>query len=140
MLCDRFMKQPLLAGWHCRCRSGLTTDTSEPEPDVALVRGGARDYLAAHPGPHDVGLVVEVADASVKAHRDLKERVYARAGIPVYWLINLSGGRLAWCSDPTGPDPNPAYRQRQNLGPADSVPLVLDGREVFRIPVRDLLP
>jgi Uma2 family endonuclease len=127
-------------GWHCRSQSAITTDVSEPEPDVAVVRGVERDYSAAHPRPRDVGLIVEVADRSVQTDRDLKGPLYGRVGIPVYWLLNLPDGRLELYSDPTGPDPNPCYRQRQDLTPADSAPLVLDGREVCRIPVLDLLP
>ena len=43
-------------------------------------------------------------------------------------------------TDPTGPDVQSHYRQRQDYGLEESVPLVLDGREIDRIPVRDLLP
>jgi Uma2 family endonuclease len=127
-------------GWHSRCQSAITTDVSEPEPDFALVRGAQRDYLTAHPRPRDVGLVVEVADTTLQDDRTLKGALYARVGIPIYWLINLPDGRLEVYTDPSGPDPNPCYRQRHDLSSADSAPLVLDSREFCRIPVRELLP
>ncbi len=133
-----FAKLP--RGWHSRGQSAMTTDVSEPEPDVAVVRGVLRDYLAAHPRPRDVALVAEVADSSLQDDRNLKGALYGRVGVPFYWLINLQDGRLELYSDPSSPDPNPGYRQRQDLGPADAVPLVLDGREVCRIPVSDILP
>ena len=43
-------------------------------------------------------------------------------------------------NDPTGPDPAPCYRQRRDYGESETVPLVLEGREVAHIPVRDVLP
>lgn len=65
---------------------GLRAD-SEPEPDVAVVRGDARDFLADHPAT--AALVVEIADASLELDRQLKARIYARAGITDYWIVNL---------------------------------------------------
>ncbi|HEY5090867.1 MAG TPA: Uma2 family endonuclease [Polyangia bacterium] len=60
-------------------------DDSEPEPDVALVPPG--DYSRAHPS--HAFLVVEVADDSLRKDRLVKARLYARAGIPEYWIVNL---------------------------------------------------
>src|SRR5262249_46180523 len=58
---------PLLpAGWFCRVQAAVTTDDSEPEPDLAVVRGRERDYLRKHPTPRDMGLVVEVADTTLR--------------------------------------------------------------------------
>jgi Uma2 family endonuclease len=130
----------LPADWFRRDQSALSSVQSEPEPDVAVVRGRRRDYGARHPGPDDLGLVVEVADSSLDRDRAVKGPLYAQAGIPVYWLVNLREARVEVYSDPTGPDPAPAYRRRQDYGVADEVPLVLDGVEVGRIPVRELLP
>jgi Uma2 family endonuclease len=127
-------------GWCDRAQLALTTPDSEPEPDVAIVRGRNKDYLQRHPGPQDTGLVVEVADSTLAQDQTLKARLYARAAIPVYWIVNLVDGQIEVYMDPTGPDPAPAYRLRQDYGPNDAVPLVLDGVEVARIPVRELLP
>jgi len=126
--------------WHCRGQSAITTDTGEPEPDVAVVRGLERDYLAAHPRPRDVGLLVEVADATLDTDRTLKGPHYARVAIPFYWIVNLTDGILEVYADPTGPDPDPRYRHQQDYGPGDNVPLILDGKEVVRIPVQELMP
>jgi len=62
-------------------------DESEPEPDVAVVRGGPRDYRDAHPA--SAVLVVEVADTSLAFDRTTKASLYASAGIPEYWIVNL---------------------------------------------------
>jgi hypothetical protein len=57
-----------------------------------------------------------------------------------YWIINLLDRRVEVYTNPTGPDPNPAFRQRQDYDATASVPLILDGQEVAQIPVADLLP
>lgn len=62
-------------------------DDSEPEPDVAVVRGGPRDYLDAHPS--SALLVVEIADSSLAFDRTTKASLYVSAGIAEYWVVNL---------------------------------------------------
>ena len=75
-------------GWSIRVQLPLALDPdSEPEPDVAVVRGVARDHLRRHPA--DPVLVVEVAHHSLRLDRTIKARPYARAGIADYWIVNL---------------------------------------------------
>ena len=130
----------LPGGWHCRGQSAATTADSEPEPDIAVVRGPKRDYLVRHPGPSDLAMVVEVADSSLPRDRLEKVRIYARAAVPVYWIINLVDGQVEVYTDPTGPDAGPVYRTRHDYRPGDMVPFVVDGRELGPIPVQELLP
>jgi Uma2 family endonuclease len=130
----------LSGNWFLRVQLPVTTPDSEPEPDMSVVRGNPRDYPDRHPGPRDTGLVVEVADTSLGDDRSFKGPLYARAGFPVYWVVNLPEAQVEVYTDPSGPTAAPAYRRRQDYGAADTVPFVLDGREVGRIPVRELLP
>jgi Uma2 family endonuclease len=139
-LTEEEIRNRLPPGWSLRGQLALTTADSEPEPDVAVVRGKARDYTARHPGPQDTGLVVEVADTSLPGDRTLKAEIYARAAIPIYWIVNLVDGQVEVYTNPTGPAPAPRYQQRDDYRPGDVVPLVLDGVEIARIPVGDLLP
>ena len=67
----------------------VLTNINAPEPDIAIVRGSEEDFATQHPGPADVPLAIEVADSSVATDRSTKQRLYASAGIPVYWLVNL---------------------------------------------------
>jgi Uma2 family endonuclease len=127
-------------GWFVAKEDPVTTPDSEPEPDLAVVRGTRRDYRDRHPGPQDVALVVEVADTSLPRDQAIKKHLYARAGFPVYWLINLPEGRIEVYTDPTGPADRPDYRQRRDYGPSEAVPLVIDGREAGLLVVRELLP
>ncbi len=128
------------SGWYVDSQEPITTTDSEPEPDVVVVRGNTRQYLTRHPGPQDVGLVVEVADTSLDQDRSLKKRLYARASIPIYWIISLPDEQIEVYTDPSGPIEEPDYRGLHRYSTADEVPLVLDGQEIGRIPVRELLP
>jgi Uma2 family endonuclease len=75
-------------GWDVRTQGPIALDdTSEPEPDVAVVRGEPRDFAGAHPA--DPVLVVEVSLTSFVVDRTYKSSLYARAGRPEYWIVNL---------------------------------------------------
>jgi Uma2 family endonuclease len=128
------------AGWFVAKEDPVLAFDSEPEPDISVVRGTFGDYIERTPGPLQVALVVEVADSSLSTDQSMKKRLYARAGFLVYWLINLIDNRVEVYTDPTGPVENPEYLHRQDFGPDDMIPLVIDGREVGQISVRDLLP
>jgi Uma2 family endonuclease len=73
---------------------------SEPEPDVCVVRGPPRDYLAAH--PTTALLVVEVADSSLDFDRSNKVRLYGSSGVSEYWIVNLPEGSVEVHRDPVG--------------------------------------
>jgi Uma2 family endonuclease len=113
---------------------------SQPEPDFAIVRGNARSYLARHPGPADVGLLVEVADSSLLRDQRDKARIYARANITCYWIVNLVDRRVEVYTQPSGAIPIPLYRSLQSYQPGDALPLVLDGSAVGAVATADLLP
>jgi Uma2 family endonuclease len=86
--------------FHVRAQCPLGgVDDSLPEPDLAVVRGKPRDYIAVHPSGTDVVLVVEVARTSQALDRR-KARSYARIGVPMYWLLDLGARRLEVRSEP----------------------------------------
>jgi Uma2 family endonuclease len=64
-------------------------DWSEPEPDLAIMRGTVLDYGDRHPGPEEIELVVEVADSTLKRDCEIKDKLYAQAGIANYWFLDL---------------------------------------------------
>jgi Uma2 family endonuclease len=134
------LERILPADWYVESQEPVTTADSEPEPDVLVVRAELRDNLERQPGPEDVALVVEVADSSLRLDRGTKKRIYARAGIPVYWIVNLIEQQIEVYIDPSGPQKRRDYRRRQDYGPSDAIPVVLHGVEVGRIPARELLP
>ena len=78
-------------GWYVMVQLPVALDDeSEPEPDVAVVPGTARDYWDTHPSRPV--LVVEVADSSMILDRERKASLYARAGVPDCWIVSISEG------------------------------------------------
>jgi Uma2 family endonuclease len=138
------MLRPLLRllppQWDIRIQSAVTFADSQPEPDFALVRGSASDYGTHHPGPADIGLLIEVADSSLLRDQRDKTRIYARAGIPAYWIINLVDHRIELFAQPTGPTALPAFGSFATYQPGDDIPVVLDNITVATLAVSDLLP
>lgn len=124
------------AGWHVTNQDSLTLSDSEPEPDAMVVRGNLADYTHRHPGPHEAGVVVEVADSSLSRDRGYKRQLYAEAGIPFYWIANLIDHQIEVYSRPVNGD----YTMRSDYSLVDAIPLILDGAEVARFDVKELLP
>jgi len=128
---------PLPGGWHVRQEQPVKIpEYNEPEPVLAITRGEVEDYEDRHPDPGDVALIVEVADSSLARDQGRKWVAYARGGIPVYWIINLVDHRVEVYSDP-GPD---GYRSSQVLKAGQDLPVVIEGTDVGRIAVADVLP
>jgi Uma2 family endonuclease len=81
-------------------------DFSEPQPDIALLRWRDDFYRHAHPTPSDVLLVIEVADSTVESDRSYKMPLYAKAGIPEAWIVNLPDEKIELYAQPA----NGAYQ------------------------------
>jgi Uma2 family endonuclease len=93
--------------YHVRIQAPFDAgELSEPEPDIAVVAGSARDYLEAHPS--HAALLVEVADSSLSYDRLEKASLYAKAGIQEYWIINLKQAELEVYRKPIS-DPSQIY-------------------------------
>jgi Uma2 family endonuclease len=73
---------------------------SEPEPDVAIARGKDEDYLAHHPYPEDIFLVIEISDSTLDYDQTTKLEIYAEAEIFDYWIVNLNVRQLERYSQP----------------------------------------
>jgi Uma2 family endonuclease len=122
--------------WRVRVQSAITTTDSEPEPDIAVARGPASRYAKRHPGAKDIALIAEVADSSIDRDRNEKGPLYARAGISLYWIVNLGESVVEVYSKPGRAR---RYGQLQRYGINDSVPLVIGGKTLPAIPVKELL-
>ena len=127
-------------GWEERCQSAATlTGGSEPEPDFALVRGDEITYRSRHPGPDDIGLLVEVSDSSLLIDRHDKGGIYARHGIPVYWVVNVVDKIIEVYTQPAGAGDAAAYAQRDDYPVGTAVPVVLDGTAVGTVVVSEVM-
>ena len=130
----------LRKGWIVRVQSPITLEGSEPEPDLAVVKGPEERYLTAHPKGEDIALVIEVADSSVDRDRTVKGRTYAEGRIPVFWLVNLPQFTIEVYSQPKG-GRAPKYQSREVLGVEQGATLCIEGRSVgAAIPVAHLFP
>ena len=76
------------------------SNRSEPEPDLTLLRPRDDFYREALPLASDVLLAIEVADSTLAYDRDVKRPLYARHGVPEYWLIDVNGGRMMTFREP----------------------------------------
>lgn len=137
LLTELFMKA-LPKGWRPRIPSAVALGNSEPEPDVTVVFGSARDFSRQHPTPETIALVMEVADSSVERDRH-KGRLYAHEQIPRYWLINLAERVIEDHSQPAGKGSAARYKNVRKLGANDVISLKI-GRKSLSFPVRDVLP
>ena len=139
-LVERVLSRAFGDGWTVRTQAPIALDdASEPEPDVAVVRGEIRDYATSHPA--DPVLVVEVAVSSLTFDREHKASLYARAGRPEYWIVNLVDRVLEVRREPA-PEPSAPYGWDYAvvdvLGQAERVSSL--GASAIQIPVFDLLP
>ena len=80
----------------------LLGESSEPQPDLAVVRYQEDFYAGAHPGPDNIFLLVEVAETSLEYDREVKLPLYAKWGISTVWLVNLLDRELAVYEQPQG--------------------------------------
>jgi Uma2 family endonuclease len=75
---------------------------SEPEPDLIALKRSADPFSLTTPVASDIALVVEVSDSSLNVDLTIKSRLYARAGVVDYWVLDLNGRRLIVHRDPEG--------------------------------------
>ncbi|MFN7920051.1 MAG: Uma2 family endonuclease [Bryobacteraceae bacterium] len=127
-------------GYYIRAQEPITLADSEPEPDLVVARGTGPDYETRHPGPADVGVVVEVSGATLDRDRGIKKRIYARAGIAQYWLFDLSNRKLLVWTRPLPDAPQPDYGTVEAYSDQQSVPVNIEGLASAEIPVANLLP
>lgn len=90
---------------------------NHPQPDVALCKPRADFYKNSHPNPSDIYLIVEIAWTSAARDRRLKAPLYGRAGIPEFWLIDISRKRIEVYTDPS----DDGYDRVARLRPGDSI-------------------
>lgn len=139
-LADDYLRTAFSTGHHVRNQMGFDIGTTnDPGPDLAVVIGKRHDYAGRTPTA--AVMVVEVAESSLFIDTTTKAELYATAGVPDYWVIDLANRRLLVFRDPA-PLPTglgaTAYRTHLTFGPGEGVaPLAAPGAAVN---VADLLP
>jgi Uma2 family endonuclease len=92
---------------------------SEPEPDIAVVQRLGREYRSHHPYPENIFWLIEYAESSLDKDLTIKSKVYAEAGIPEYWAVNLKTMQLIVFRNPQ----NGEYACQQTLASGAISPL-----------------
>lgn len=123
-------------GYCLRFQQTLLLPTSAPQPDAVVARGQTRDYRQRHPDAADAALVVEVADSSLAVDRGAKAALYAAAGIPEYWIIDLAARHVVINRSPDIAQAR--YQQQEIVQPPRQLPLILDGAERGQVDVGEL--
>ena len=129
-----------LQGYAISTQGPIATSDSEPEPDLSIARGSRPLYAHRHPGLGEMSLVVEVAESSLNRDRTWKKRIYARAGIPVYWIGNLVNQQIEVFTDPTGAVRKPDYGQTKIFPKNAMISVIVDGVTSGELAVNDILP
>jgi Uma2 family endonuclease len=105
---------------HLKCRVQLSMaigESSEPEPDLAIVRVRDDDYFHAIPAENDVVMLIEVADSSLSIDLGKKLRLYSEARISEYWVVNAQNRSIIVHRQPVGSE----YRDTQELSVGSSI-------------------
>lgn len=121
-------------GFHLAQEAPVTlhSQDSEPEPDVAIIRGQITDYLAAHPTPTDVLLLIEVANTSLR--KDLRNAArYAVAGIERYLVVDVVAETFTLHEQPTAE----GYRDARTV---EEVAIGVDGDVIGTLSRTDAFP
>ena len=134
------MRQIFSVGHHVRAQLPITLNNkNEPLPDIAVVVGSIDDYEAKH--PTTAVLIIEISDTTLRHDREAKSALYARAGIPDYWILNLKECVLEVRRSPGAMRGKPlgyGYAELRELKEPESVaPLAASDSPVL---VSDLLP
>lgn len=80
----------------------ITLSNSEPEPDIAIVKLPDTAYLSHHPYPEDIYWLIEIADSTLNYDLEVKQKIYAQAGIKEYWIIDVQGKQIIMLRNPQG--------------------------------------
>lgn len=116
-----------------RCQQPVRLDDkSEPVPDISVVK--MQSYKGRHPAAADTLLIVEVSNSSLKEDLERKRLMYAKAGIPEYWVLDLNGQSLHIFTKPRRGD----YAETKRLEAGETVKA--SGIRSLKVKVRDLLP
>jgi Uma2 family endonuclease len=92
-LLDHWLHESLPSDFLVQCQLPITTERSQLEPDLAVIRGIHEDFRTRHPFGHECRLVIEVADSSTKRD-EAKVDIYRSGGVQEYWIFDIPGKSL----------------------------------------------
>lgn len=123
--------------WHQISQSAIQCDESSPEPDITIIRGTRQQYRGRLVSAADIALVIEVANTSLDYDSTVKRQLYARNGIPQYWVVNTIESVIDVY---TYANEFGDYQHLCTYTRSQQIPLVLDGQEIATFAVADIIP
>ncbi len=96
-----YLTSLLVGKAHIRMQLPITLSTSEPEPDIAIVRWRDNRYVDRHPMAEDILWLIEVSHTTLAFDRGRKGVIYAREGIPEYWVLDVRDRQVYVYTNPT---------------------------------------
>jgi len=122
-------------------KSNRAGERSLPEPDVALCAGGIFDYLPDVAPLGKLALVAEVSHSSRDSDRVIKFAMYAAAGVPCYWIVNVRARNVeVWTRPAEAEDGTARYQSLATHRPGESIPVVIDGQARGEVNVAEIFP
>ena len=136
---NRLLLRQLDENWSVRSQTVLRLPDSLPEPDCLIALGPDDRYARAHPTPNDALLVIEVSDDTLQYDRRVKGRMYARAGVTHYRIVNLIDRQIEHYSGPDSAAAEPTYRHQRVYHEPETVSFQLDGQTSISLKISDML-
>lgn len=129
--------------WSLWPESTLLIDShNAPLPDFSILKSGDLIGKASpdrYPGPQDVGILIEIAVTSLQTDLTNALELYARALIPVYWVVDVAGMRILVFSEPRVVDGRGEYARSETYRSGQLIPLFLAGKKTSGIAFDDIL-
>jgi Uma2 family endonuclease len=135
---EDLLRARIPAGWHVRNQAPITLTSSEPAPDLTIVRGDRGVYRRRHPVPSEVALIVEVSDTSLDTDR-VKGKTYGSSGIAEYWIINLVDRCIEVYARPDAAS-ELGYASCSIFGADETIALHIAGQDLCTLAVIAALP
>ena len=116
-------------GWFLSVQDPITLNDSEPEPDIAIIRGTPSDY-PNHPQAADIGLVIEISDSSLEYDAGIKKQMYALNGVAQYWIVDVDGEQIEVFQKPSTAEGEATYQEHTIFKVSESIPLLLNSETI----------
>ena len=138
---DVLLRPRLPADWSLREEKPVQLGRFwRPQPDISVLKSPFSAFARRWPQPLDIALLVEVADTSYPKDSGIKLRRYAHVQIPQYWIVHLDRRQVEVYRDPHGRHGKACYRMVE-IHPDDvEIPVVIEGNDLGRIAVKEILP
>jgi Uma2 family endonuclease len=111
-----------------------------PYPDISVLKAVDSTFAHRSPRPQDIALLVEVSDTTYRKDSGIKLRRYAHVRVPQYWIVNLERRHVEVYRDSHGRHGKACYRVLEYRLEDDDLPIVIDGHDLGRIAVKEILP